>query len=403
MDNRKTLFVAILFATFFSQVSAQGVEIIGINNTSSGMNIVKWNSDSSTFSFSQPVNLSGVLVGTSVFDSYTGKFYIRGVENVTNDPVILEHNTNNDSTNYASVGSFYNGGADIDMSTGFIYTYVGDVNNNVYLNQYDPSTQTNFNMGYFNFGPNTSFFPDATCFDSNNHIYYFIIVDAGGKSLVSIPVNAPTFTYNVTPLNGISITGNMGLEYSNNYDMVYMLYPTFNSIGTPSLNIGSVDPLTATVTPLRSLVDIFGYYFASRTYDQYTDQLIFMAIDTTNTAHLYLYQTQNDTLTIGQLPNDNTIEIECNNYNYAKIKYGVTSISETDAASIPRLFPNPAKEFLAISNINVPTTYQVFDTYGKSVKQGIYQSNELLDIQELRNGLYIFQTSTGINSKFVKY
>lgn len=404
MINKQLLISIITLILTINICKAQGVDLIGMSYTGQVNAVTKWNSDSTTATATSITSLNGIFVGSSTYDAYTGNYYVRGLANGTTNGVILQHNTITDSSDYTPSINNYNGGAEVDMSSGIIYTYDRDSLNNTFLNSYNTVTKLNTNLGNFNFPTNIGLLPDATCFDSNNHIYYFITVDltTGDFKLISVPVNATTFTYTELMMSGAFITGNMGLEYSNTYDEIYMLYPSFAPNGTGTLNVATIDPATAVATPIRPLVDMLGYYFSSRTFDQNTNQLIFMAIDTNNVTNLYQYNTVADTLTIGNLPVAAIVEIECNNYSYAKGKYGFASIQDNSINLKQSLFPNPAKDFLRISNISNPTSYDVFDVTGNSVKTGLYDSTESITIQELKSGLYVFRTIDGLSLKFIK-
>jgi len=63
------------------------------------------------------------------------------------------------------------------------------------------------------------------------------------------------------------------------------------------------------------------------------------------------------------------------------------------------VFPNPANEFIKISNILNLTDYEIFNVQGYKVLSGRYNANQSIDIKELKSGIYFIK----INDKTLKF
>jgi hypothetical protein len=78
---------------------------------------------------------------------------------------------------------------------------------------------------------------------------------------------------------------------------------------------------------------------------------------------------------------------------------GNLSTTETQK-SITQIYPNPAKDFIAIKNEKTENlSYQIFDISGKLILSGKSKSNEKIDIQTLEKGNYFLQIQNGNGQK----
>jgi hypothetical protein len=80
------------------------------------------------------------------------------------------------------------------------------------------------------------------------------------------------------------------------------------------------------------------------------------------------------------------------------------SLSTNDFASNinVKIFPNPATEFIQVSELISNINYSIFNVLGEEVKKGTTSNKEKIDINNLNNGLYLFRLDNGITVKFIK-
>ncbi|WP_010177317.1 LamG-like jellyroll fold domain-containing protein [Aquimarina agarilytica] len=55
------------------------------------------------------------------------------------------------------------------------------------------------------------------------------------------------------------------------------------------------------------------------------------------------------------------------------------------------LFPNPAKNFIKVSNLNTSGQFKIYNLLGQPVKQGSIDNNQTIDISNLIKGLYLLK------------
>ena len=389
-----------LFTVITSKAQDDAINLIAFqyNGQSQTSDIIKWDANAPELFTATPSNITSILVGTSVFNASTGDYVSRVTEN-DNISGVFKYNVNTQEMNFNEATSFFNGSAECDMQTGFIYTYDGNNQNEVQLNQYNPQTNELAMIGTFDFLPNTSFFPDASCFDSNLGIYHFVMQDSEGKKMVSVPVNAAEFTYTETLLTGLPITGNIGLEYSNETNSIYCIYSSYNAqTESSTFVVGSIDT-AGTISVLNTISTIGGYQFYNRTFDQNTKKLLFVAYDLAFTApNLYLYDIETNTYETRALPAEVVVEIECNNFAYSERKYGQLGTSTFDRNELVIYQDIAAKSILFSKNI-AKSKFQVVNSQGAIVMFGQVSNTNAIDVSALQSGIYI--VSVEVNSKKV--
>ncbi|MBS7786941.1 T9SS type A sorting domain-containing protein [Flavobacterium sp. CYK-55] len=380
----------VLFGFFFL-CAQENIKLIGFSSNGNGIdNLVQWNAGETNFTLMTPTNYVGVLVGSSVYNSNVGTYYSRVLVEENNDYVskMFRFNTTNATAELTEATTVYNGSAEVDMQTGMLYSYDGDLDNNLYLNRYNPLTQSSTNLGYFELQPNTFFFPDASAYDSDNGFYYFVIQDDEGKKLVKASISNDTFTHTIIPITGTTITGNIGLEFSMAQNKIFAIYPDYNSVtGTTFMRIGQIDPNTGAFTNETELVEISGLQLFNRSYDQNTEKLLFIGNDLQNQQRLYAYNTLTGILENLSLPATMLIEIEADNYQYAVQRYPNLSTNKAKTESFT-MAPNPADDLITIQTQNKKVNYSLWDLVGKNVAQGSIQEQKTIDVSFLSPGMY---------------
>jgi hypothetical protein len=390
-------------AVFMLSAQVDEINLIAFKSNGQGQTseVIEWNVDTPESYISTPSNVVGILVGTSTFNASTGDYISRVVQSGTpNSSGIFKYNANTLATDFSTATSFFNGSAECDMSNGLIYTYDGNGQNAVELNKYDPQTNQLTVIGTFNFAPNTSFFPDGSCFDSNTGTYYFVMQDSEGKKLVTVPVYATQFTYTETLLTGLPISGNIGLEYSNDTNSIYCIYSSYDSqTQSSTFVVGNVDATSGAIAVLSTINTIGGYQFYNRTFDQNTKKLLFVAYDLGFTEQrLYLYDIDTNTYETRLLPADLVVEIECNNFAYSARKYGQLSAPTFNPNDLVIYQAIDAKKVLFSKNVET-LEFQVFNMQGAIVISGQVSSANSIDVSALESGIYM--VSVEVNSKKV--
>jgi len=83
--------------------------------------------------------------------------------------------------------------------------------------------------------------------------------------------------------------------------------------------------------------------------------------------------------------------------------------SEDEPVSLPEtsakphsLYPNPAHDFIQITNIDQTENFKVFDVVGNEILSGIVTETGRISVQELTNGMYFLQVNDGRTIKFLK-
>ncbi len=404
MKTRITLVVTTLvsfFAVITLRAQEDQINLIAFkyNGQTQTSDVIKWEANAPELYTSTPSDVTGILVGTSVFNASTGD-YISRVSQNNGLSGIFKYNTNTQAINFNEAASYFNGSAECDMQTGLIYTYDGNDQNEVILNKYNPQSNQLAVIGTFNFLPNAAFFPDGSCFDSNLGIYYFVMQDSEGTKLVSVPVNAADFTYTETLLTGLPITGNIGLEYSNETNGIYCIYSSYNS--QTQLNtfvVGNVDAATGAIAVLSTIDSIGGYQFYNRTFDQNTKKLLFIAYSFGFTEQrLYMYDIDTNTYETRLLPAELVVEIECNNFEYSERKYGQLSTPTFDANELVIWEDSTTKCILFSQNV-AKSKFQITNMQGATVLAGEVNNSNTIDAATLQDGIYI--VGVEINSKRV--
>jgi len=82
------------------------------------------------------------------------------------------------------------------------------------------------------------------------------------------------------------------------------------------------------------------------------------------------------------------------------INYSSESLSTESFKNVIAVYPNPAKEFIAISSNLLNEKFQIFDLTGKQVSKGIINSNKI-DVLGLNEGLYLLKIDNS-TVRFVK-
>lgn len=390
---------AALLSTF---AIAQPLALVGIgktNGTNSYNTVVKWDALSGNVATTVATPMYGVTLGSSCYDSYNSRYIVRGLD-TTGSQVMMQSFVSAGFNNCNASPIRINGGAEYDMATGKMYTY-DVVNSQAVMIEYDPATNVYTTLGTFQIVA-TGFMPDATCFNSNTHTYHFITNQGTNQySLISVPVQASTFTYTVHPMSGITVTTNMGLEFDQTNDSIYMIYS--NRVGSTNyMEMSTVDANTGTITFYDRIGKSLGYEFYNRTYDQTTHSMLFMAYDSTNTRKLWIYNVPNQSLSYGMMSDGyQTIEFEADNTQFANLRYRANATKQLSSSL--NLYPNPATDQVTLQHSTSYSFARIIDLQGKTVKT--FQLNgtqSTVSTADLAPGMYSVLSEFGAMKLMVK-
>lgn len=82
-----------------------------------------------------------------------------------------------------------------------------------------------------------------------------------------------------------------------------------------------------------------------------------------------------------------------------------TTLSIVDISSPSNnivIYPNPAYDYLNISNLKEMSHYQIFDVIGNKISEGNLINNDNIDVSELNTGIYLIKLNDTESFKFIK-
>ena len=394
--NYLKLFITIcVFLSNFLIINAQEIKLIGFNITENNeLDIVKWNAGSSSFNSSIPSTIQSVYMGTSTFDVRSAKFYVNAIQYDSGEyqNKLFSYDTNSQIITVSPQSSLFNGGSEVDMESGLVYSYDFSDPNNPEFKMFNPSTLTTTTLGVINFDSFRSYYHDSSCFDSNLKIFYFTVLKEDGvKELVTVNVNSQPFSYTILPITDSTLVDFYGLEFSNKTNTIYTMYNNSYEFGTPiSVKIGVLNPLNATVSTIVDMVDTPGYEVGNKTFDQETDSFIFVGVDTVGERDLKVVNTVTGIVDNLPLPSEYILEFECDNSIFAASRYGVLDLNDNKSTSFT-ISPNPTNDLIKVGFDGVVSNYSIIDFMGKTVSSGYLNTNNTIDVDGLSNGMYILK------------
>lgn len=397
--NYLKLFITIcILLSNFLIINAQEIKLIGFNITENNeLDIVKWSAGSTAYDSSTPSTIQSVYMGTSTFDVRSGKFYVNAIQYDSGEyqNKLFSYDTNSQIVTVSPQSSIYNGGSEVDMESGLVYSYDFTDPNNPEFKMFNPSTQAITTLGVINFDSFRGYYHDSSCFDSNLKIFYFTVLKEDGiKELVTVNVNSQPFSYTILPIPDSIFVDFYGLEFSNKTNKIYTMSNDSYEFGTPfSVKIGILNPLDATVSTIVDMVDTPGYEMGNKTFDQETNSYIFVGVDAVGDRHLKVVNTVTGIVDNLPLPSEYILEFECDNSIFAVSKYGVLGVNENITTTFS-ISPNPTRDFLKVNYDGVVLNYSIIDVMGKIVASDNLTTNNTIDVNELSNGMYILKITT---------
>ena len=89
-----------------------------------------------------------------------------------------------------------------------------------------------------------------------------------------------------------------------------------------------------------------------------------------------------------------------NLFPFAGNNLSIEQINNSDSKL--QIYPNPANKYIKIASITIPSKYKIYNSASLKIREGIYSKDEIIDIQNLPNNLYLIIFDDGRSSKFLK-
>ena len=396
MKKNLLIISTILFS--FQGINAQ-VNLIGTsNNQSSGnLDIVKWQALDSASQTTYPTDLVAYLLGSSVFDAYNSNYYLSGFTDTSYG--LFAFNTETTIQTLSNFTAFSNI-TEIDMSTGKIYNLRADSIDYIVVNEYDIKTGTDSLLGTIYEPGILGIVVDATGFDSNNGILYYIGYDGTpALCLYGISVRSAVFSYTKTIIQASAPVNNItSVNYDNVNNTIFALNAEFGNQGNYlGSNVVEVNKVTGEVSTRGQLTEFPWFVVGSSSFDQNSGSLLLVGLDTSFVQKMIVFNTTDNTYQTGYVPGS-VSEIVCDNAAFARSTYTTTGIPEMPEFAV-NLYPNPADNQINLIFGTEDTgdkRLSIFNMNGQLVfsKEIPVNSGNNIDVSLLESGIYLLQVSS---------
>jgi hypothetical protein len=78
------------------------------------------------------------------------------------------------------------------------------------------------------------------------------------------------------------------------------------------------------------------------------------------------------------------------------------SVDEVNEIDSLKIFPNPSSNSIQVSGLNTSQNYEIYNLLGARITYGGLENNQVIDIKEFANGLYLLKLENGRTFKFMK-
>jgi hypothetical protein len=389
-QTMKTIYTLIFSFFIVLTISAQ-VSLVGVrsNYPVDSIEVIEWQPGDTTILSSVTVPAEAYLFGASLFNSFTGNYYLNTITSGQNS--LLSYQTS-DNVWTVSPYPLMSNITEIDMSTGRIYT-LNVVDEEILVKQYEIKDGTDTLIGIISEPGIIGLVVDAIGFNSNDGVLYYAGPDGEGVStLFSMQVRANPFSFTKSPITDDNLYFYLtGLNYDNSLDKLFAMKTELDTNGVFSTRkIVEVNTSPGSFSEIASLDQYPYMQGGSSSFDQITGNYMFIGIDTMFQAKLVMVNTIDSVLREGWLP-DGIAELACDNTLFSLLAYQQTSVVKPEiSASV--VYPNPASLYVNVM-INEPDfkggEFSLSDITGRTVFNRPLTDDEFkIDVSTLHSGVY---------------
>jgi hypothetical protein len=385
---RKLLYALTIALTLTATAQSQ-IKLIGVsyNNTTSTIDLVRWNAFDPLSVTTTPTMLDAYLYASSGFDPFNSSYYIAGVSGQSTG--LYSYDTDTEESNL-NTGSLYTNIAEFDMSNSKMYNLIMETEEYISIYEYDIVSNEDILIGTIYEPGVIGLIADAIGFDSNNGIIYYVGYTIDSElALYAIPVREESFSFTKTILNTPNlINGITSLNFDNVNEKLFATNDTYDEIGLfTGKTIVEIDVNNGDVNTLVELTDFPYFVGGSSQFDQNTGTFLLVGINTVGEVEMIAFNTYTNTYVSGYVPG--VSEIVCDNTLFARSTYAVADI-ENELSFNFNMYPNPVSDVLNIEYTSKgPVQVQVFSSVGEIVHENKITSGRVnLDLSSLSSGLY---------------
>ena len=385
---RKLLYALTIALTLTATAQSQ-IKLIGVsyNNTTSTIDLVRWNAFDPLSVTPTPTMLDAYLYASSGFDPFNSSYYIAGVSGQSTG--LYSYDTDTEESNL-NTGSLYTNIAEFDMSNSKMYNLIMETEEYISIYEYDIVSNEDILIGTIYEPGVIGLIADAIGFDSNNGIIYYVGYTIDSElALYAIPVREESFSFTKTILNTPDANNSItSLNFDNVNEKLFATNDTYDEIGLfTGKTIVEIDVNNGDVNTLVELTDFPYFVGGSSQFDQNTGTFLLVGINAIGEVEMIAFNTYTNTYVSGYVPG--VSEIVCDNTLFARSTYAVAGI-ENELSFNFNMYPNPVSDVLNIEYTSKgPVQVQIFSSVGELVYDNKITSGRVnLDLSSLSSGLY---------------
>ncbi|MFM8838975.1 MAG: T9SS type A sorting domain-containing protein [Bacteroidota bacterium] len=399
--------LTLTFLLFLAQLNVYAqINLIGMSPRVVSIDVIEWQPMSGMTPSRYPAPLYGWANNTGLFDAYQGKYYLSAI--TPNGGQLMSFQPTSNQISFSGLGQISNS-TEIDMSNGRFYSIVAQISGDLGVYEFNPSTGSDTLLGSIVEPGVQEVAANATAFDSNNGILYYIGQDSNMNYLYTLNLRGAGFSWSKislpTVFNPISqtIVPYFCVNFDNQQNVLFAVTAEYDTTWTQvNWKILEINRSTGNLTTRYSL-GAFPYlmHLGTSVYDQNSGTLLLTGPDTLSSGgqRLILFNTTTNTITIDLLPAA-TYEIACDNHQFAQNRYGsLTNASNLEKNQKMSIYPNPANNhFLIRADLPfVPVDVLIQALNGQSVlqTQTLPSESNPISLSTLAQGLYIVHLHQG--------
>ena len=370
------------------------------------IDVIKWQPTSGISPARYPAPVYGWTNNTGLFDAFQGKYYLSAI--TPSGGQLMSFQPSSNQVSFTSLGQISNS-TEIDMSNGRFYSIVAQISGDLGVYEFNPSSGSDTLLGTIVEPGIQEVAANATAFDSNNGVLYYIGQDSNLNYLYTLNLRGAAFSWSKialpTSFNPVTqtVVPYFCVNFDNQQNVLFAVTPEYDTTWSQvNWNIVEIDRSNGNLT-LRYSLDAFPYlmHLGTSVYDQNSGTLLLTGPDTLSNGgqRLILFNTTTNTITIDLLPAA-TYEIACDNHQFAQNRYGSsTNVSSLEKDQILSIYPNPTNNhFLINSDLPlVPVEVLIQGMNGQFVlqTQTLPSDSHPISLPALAHGVYVVHLRQG--------